>query len=62
MTDGQGCVRHAHAGQRGDSRPRVVWDGVGRGEISSPTQNSAQIKIYKLLISGFFHLKFSDSH
>lgn len=33
------------------------WDGVG---FHHATQNSAQFKTYELIISGIFHLIFSD--
>lgn len=37
------------------------WDGGGGG-LYHATQNYAQCKSYELVISGIFHLIFSDHH
>lgn len=50
--------RHEYAGQRDDSCPG--WDQVRKCEISSCYSEWCAIKIYELVISGIFHLIFSD--
>lgn len=52
MTNGREHAQCGYAGQRHDSRPR--WDGADVTGFHHTTHNSAQLKMYELLISAIF--------